>query len=220
MTIMPKSADAAAVLAGIDDLVRKLDKDVAARERDRVLPHDSMKVLRTSGVLSLRIPFEYGGAGGTIRQQMDAIIAIASVDSNVAQGIRPHFVFIEDLWTHGFSETPARWWPKLAAGTVVGNALSESTTRRVGDIASTLRRQRDGNWLLNGTKSYSTGALFADLVYIVAEDEGRIKRRALIRSIGPGLSSMMTGTVWASEQPQLERQVSETSRCSKMRSLR
>jgi alkylation response protein AidB-like acyl-CoA dehydrogenase len=180
MTIATKFADASAVLAGIDDVVRKLDEDVAARERDRVLPHNSIKVLRASGVLSLRVPIKHGGVGGTIRQQMEAIIEIASVDSNVAQGVRPHFFFIEDLWTHGFGETPARWWPKLAAGTIVGNALSESTTKRVGDIASTVRRQRDGSWLLNGTKSYSTGALFADLLYVVAEDEAKVKRRALI----------------------------------------
>jgi alkylation response protein AidB-like acyl-CoA dehydrogenase len=188
MTIRTQPTAAAAVLAGIDELIGKLDQDVATRERDRILPRDSMKALRASGVLSLRIPIEYGGAGGTIMQQMQAVIAIASVDPNVAQGIRPHFFFIEELWAHGFGSTPARWWPKLAAGAVVGNALSEAKTSRVGAITSTLRRQSDGNWLLNGLKSYSTGSLFADLLFVSGEDDASVHRRALIPIDRPGIT--------------------------------
>lgn len=186
MTQASKTAES--VIVDLDQLVRDLDQDVAARERDRVLPHHAVAVLRQSGVLLLRVPAEHGGAGGTIRQQMEAVIAIASVDSNVAQGVRPHFFFIEDLLVNGFGQSPARWWPKLGAGAVVGNALSEATTSRVGNVNTTLKRREDGTWRLSGRKSYSTGSLFADLLYVSGEDEAGVRRTALVPADRAGLS--------------------------------
>ncbi len=176
------------MLAGLDRLVRELDQDVAARELARTLPYGAVDALRRSGVLSLRIPVVEGGAGGTIRDQMEAIIAIASVDSNVAQGVRPHFFFVEELWAHGEGRTARRWWPVLARGAVVGNALSEATTSRVGTIASSLKRTGNGSWLLQGRKSYSTGALFADLLYVSGKDADGVERRALVPSDRRGIT--------------------------------
>ena len=181
----PKTA--ATVLAGLDRLASELDQDVAARERDRILPYGAVAAIRHSGVLGLRIPITKGGAGGTIRDQMTAIVAVASVDSNVAQGVRPHFFFIEELLAQATDRTRARWWPTLAAGAIVGNALSEAGTTRVGAIESRLERTPDGHWVLNGRKSYSTGALFADLLYVSGKDADGIERRALIPADRPGI---------------------------------
>lgn len=182
----PRSA--AAVLSGLDDLVAELDRDVARREIARELPHDAVAALRRSGVFLLRVPVEQGGAGGTIRDQMEAVIAIASVDSNVAQGVRPHFFFIEELRTNGVGDTPARCWPLLAGGAVVGNAMSEAQTARVGAIASTLTPRSDGSWQLDGRKSYSTGALFADLLYTSGKRPDGVERRALVPIDRPGIT--------------------------------
>ena len=175
------------ILGGLDRLRGELDRDVAANERNRALPHEAVAALRGSGVLSLRIPVGEGGPGGTIRDQMAAVIAIASVDSNVAQGVRPHFFFIEELRLHGRGDTPRRWWPALAGGQVVGNALSEAGTARVGAIHGTLERAGDG-WRLDALKSYSTGALFADLLYVSGKDREGVERRALISAGRAGVS--------------------------------
>ncbi len=185
-TTTPKTA--ATVLAGLDRLASELDQDVAARERDRMLPYGAVAAIRRSGVLGLRIPITKGGAGGTIRDQMTAIVAVASVDSNVAQGVRPHFFFIEELLAQATDRTRARWWPTLAAGAIVGNALSEAGTSRVGAIESRLERTHDEHWVLNGQKSYSTGALFADLLYVSGKDADGIERRALIPADRPGIA--------------------------------
>jgi alkylation response protein AidB-like acyl-CoA dehydrogenase len=177
-----------AVLARLGEVLPILGLDAATHERNRVLPYDGIRLLRETGVFLLRVPVEYGGAGGTIRQQMSAIISIASVDSNLAQSIRPHFFFIEELLAHGFGDSVERWWPDLVSGSVVGNALSEAGTGRVGNITSVLRRQPDGTWRLNGTKAYSTGALFADLLFVSGQDEEETKRTALIPSNRPGIT--------------------------------
>ena len=179
---------APAVLAGLERLVGELDQDVAAREISRTLPYGAVAALRRAGVLLLRVPVANGGAGGTIRDQMEAVVAIASVDSNVAQGVRPHFFFIEELLAHGTGGTPERCWPTLASGAVVGNALSEATTSRVGTITSTLDRDADGRWVFNGRKSYSTGGLFADLLYVSGKDTAGVERRALIPADRSGIT--------------------------------
>ncbi|MCB8878501.1 acyl-CoA dehydrogenase family protein [Acidisoma silvae] len=172
----PKASD---ILAGLEQLVPILGRDASARERDRVLPHESVNVLRQSGVLRLRIPEAVGGAGGTIRQQMEAVMAIASVDSNLAQAVRPHFFFVEELRTQGSARTTARWWPELAGGLVVGNALSEAATSRVGQVKSRLE-PRGAGWVLNGRKSYSTGSLYADRILVSGETADGEKIMALL----------------------------------------
>ena len=48
------------------------------------------------------------------------------------------------------------------------NAQSEVGTRHVRDIRTSLTPVGQGRWLLNGTKGYSTGALFADWIPVLA----------------------------------------------------
>lgn len=182
------SNQAAAVLRALQEILPLLANNVAQNERERRLPFEGIDLLRKTGVFGLRVPEDQGGAGGTLHQQMAAVIAIASVDSNLAQAIRPHFFFIEELRTHGLGETATRWWPQLAKGAVVGNALSEASTGRVGEIAATLIRQPDGRWLLNGVKSYCTGSLFASLLYVAGQDREGTRRTALIPADRAGVT--------------------------------
>ncbi|MGH3641167.1 MAG: acyl-CoA dehydrogenase family protein [Mycobacterium sp.] len=175
------------VLAGLPKLLAGLDASVSERERERRLPYESIDLIRQSGVLSLRIPTDCGGAGGTIKDQLDAVVAIASVDSNVAQAIRPHFFFVEELRTNGTQPSCDRWWPELATGTLVGNALSESAAGRPGMIETRLVPNPNGGWTIDGVKSYSTGSLFSDLLLVSANDWDGAERLALIPSDRPGI---------------------------------
>lgn len=175
------------VLADLPDLVATLDVAVSERERTRHLPYESVDAIRQSGLLALRVPVEHGGAGGTIRDQMQAVVAIASVDSNVAQAIRPHFFFVEELRTHGSERSRQRWWPHLVGAVLVGNALSESSARRPGVIDTRLTPDGHGDWTIDGIKTYSTGSLFCDLLLVSGKDENDVERVALIRADRAGI---------------------------------
>ncbi len=182
------SQTAATVLQALQEILPRLAEDAARNERQRKLPYAGIELLRQAGVFTLRVPEAHGGAGGTLHQQMAATIAIASADSNLAQAIRPHFFFVEEVLAHGLGETATRWWPAIVQGAVVGNALSEANTARVGELTPSIAIQPDGSGRFSGLKSYSTGSLFASLLYIAGEDQHGERRTALIPATRAGVT--------------------------------
>jgi alkylation response protein AidB-like acyl-CoA dehydrogenase len=114
------------------------------------------------------VPESHGGPGATVTETFRFIIDLASVDANVAQSLRSTFLFVERLLAAEPEAEREQWFPRVLAGDVFGNAGWERGGRN-GEIRA--RLVRDGeHFLANGTKSYSTGALFADWVSSVALD--------------------------------------------------
>lgn len=161
---------------GVSDLVDRarallpeLALHSAARERDRIMPHDEIRRIADAGLFTFRVPQRYGGPGSTIEQLFQFLIDLAAVDSNIAQSLRPGYLMVESLITGDSEEDRQRWFARILAGEIVGNAGWERGGKN-GEIRT--RIERDGDrFLVNGTKSYSTGALFADWVTTTAVDE-------------------------------------------------
>src|SRR6478672_10171429 len=152
-------------------IVAELRAADAAAERDRVLQYDALTALRGTGVLSLRVPGRYGGPGGSVRDVLTAVIRIAEASSNVAQALRPHFGFAERLLSNRATEAERQqWFPRLAAGLLVGNAVTDTRGRTPGSADTTLLAGEDGVLRLNGHKFYSTGTLYADAIAVSAVD--------------------------------------------------
>src|SRR4051795_10612008 len=84
-------------LARLPEVVATLRRDDPAAERDRVLQYDAVEAIRRTGVLNLRVPAEFGGPGGKVRDVLWAVIQIGRGSSNVAQALRSHFGFCERL---------------------------------------------------------------------------------------------------------------------------
>jgi alkylation response protein AidB-like acyl-CoA dehydrogenase len=144
------------------DFTAVLDKiadGAARREADRVLPYAEVEQLREAGFTRLRVPVAYGGLGATLPEFIEQVIALGRADSNLPQLLRGHFGFVESRLAHH----DERWLRRVAHGTVVGNAQSELGNQSFLHGATTLA---DGR--LNGTKFYSTGSLFADVIHTTA----------------------------------------------------
>jgi alkylation response protein AidB-like acyl-CoA dehydrogenase len=97
-------------------------------------------------------------------------------DANIAQALRPAFVFTEGLLaaeSEGLlaaesEDMRQRWLPRVMAGDILGTAGRE---RGAANGVVQAKLTPDGeNFRANGTKSYSTGALFADWVSTSALD--------------------------------------------------
>lgn len=141
----------------------------AARERDRQLPHAQIRRLAEARLLTFRIPARYGGSGSSVREAVQFIIDLAAVDSNIAQALRPGFLFIDGLLAKSSEAQRDLWFPRYRAGQVVGNAGWE-----IGgpNGAVNTRIVRDGeHFRVTGSKYYSTGGLYADWIFSVALDE-------------------------------------------------
>jgi alkylation response protein AidB-like acyl-CoA dehydrogenase len=163
---------------GVDELYRRAQEVVAEiavgapeRERDRVMPYGQVRLIASARLFTFRVPTAYGGPGATLAELFKFVVDLAAVDSNVAQSLRPSYLFVESLLLSDVEADRKLWFPRVLAGAVIGNAGWERGGAN-GEVRARLSREGD-HFRANGTKSYSTGALFADWVSaaVVNEDE-------------------------------------------------
>lgn len=151
------------------ELLPQIGKGAVERERNRQLPHEQIKQIAAARLYTFRIPKKYGGPGSSVKDVVRFAIDLAAVDSNVTQSLRPGLGFIEGLLANGDEEERERWFPRYLNGEVVGNAGWE---RGGANGAVTARLLPEGDhFRANGTKYYSTGALYADWVTAIALDK-------------------------------------------------
>ncbi|RZI89298.1 MAG: acyl-CoA dehydrogenase [Pseudomonas sp.] len=162
----------AALKARVSALLPAIAAGAAERERERRLPYAAIAELAAAGLYTVRIPQQYGGPGGSVSDVIGLLLQVAAADSNVAQALRPGFAFVEGLLAasaEGAEQERVRWFAVYLQGAVIGNAGWELGGAN-GAIAARLVREGD-HFRANGSKFYSTGALFADYVSAVALDE-------------------------------------------------
>jgi alkylation response protein AidB-like acyl-CoA dehydrogenase len=159
----------AALRERADELLPGIAAGAADRERHRELPFAQIRELAGAGLLTFRIPVEHGGPGSSVRDVAEFLIDLAAADSNIAQALRPSFSFVEGLRANGSGKERERWYPRLLAGDVVGNAGWEIGGAN-GAISSRITRD-GGHYTATGSKYYSTGALYADWVSTAALDD-------------------------------------------------
>ncbi|WP_457208301.1 acyl-CoA dehydrogenase family protein, partial [Nocardioides sp. P5_C9_2] len=165
-TVPVLSAAAAVVVA------RELAVDLAATsaERDlhRVLPGAELERLSESGLLAITVPAAHGGADLPAGALAEVFRILATGDPNVAQVPHSHFVYVNALRHRGTPEQQEFFFGEVMAGKRFGNAQSETGTKHVRDIRTTLTPLGGERWRLDGTKGYATGALFAHWIPVLA----------------------------------------------------
>jgi alkylation response protein AidB-like acyl-CoA dehydrogenase len=166
-------------------LLPSIAAGAADRERELVMPFEQMRQVADAGLYTFRVPADYGGPGGTVADVFRFVIDLASVDSNIAQSMRPGFLFVESMLSSEVAAERERWFPRVLAGDIFGNAGWERGAAN-GVVQARLTRQGD-HYRANGTKSYSTGALFADWVSAVALNDDEEPVSFIVPSDRPGL---------------------------------
>ncbi|RKP56773.1 acyl-CoA dehydrogenase family protein [Pararobbsia silviterrae] len=161
----PRYASLAARFRPIFERIRAGNLD---RELTRTLPHEPIQWLKAAGFTRLRLSEADGGDGATIPELFALLIELAEADSNIAQALRAHLSFVEDLLNSRLPERRAVWIPRIAAGEIIGSAWTETGAQLSAFSASLLH---DGEaWRLNGTKFYTTGSLYAEWISVGATD--------------------------------------------------
>lgn len=165
----PPARDVAELFARAQALLPDIAEGAAQRELRRELPFAQVRRIAEAGLLTFRIPAAYGGPGGSVRDLTRFLIDLAAVDSNIAQALRPNFGFIESLLSGPDEAARQRWFGRLLAGHILGNGGLERGGAH-GATAARILPEGD-HFRVNGTKYYSTGALFADWITSLALDE-------------------------------------------------
>lgn len=140
----------------------------ADRDRDRILPYDVVELIRRSRLGALRIPVVEGGGGSSARELFEVVIRLGDADPNVAHIVRNHFSVTERILRSQRSERNRRWLQAIANGAIVGLASTELEVKRAGggQVVITKLTPDGTGYRLNGTKYYSTGSLYSDLIFV------------------------------------------------------
>jgi alkylation response protein AidB-like acyl-CoA dehydrogenase len=148
-----------------------------AKERDqrRQLPFEDVDQLAKAGIGTLRLPAEHGGAALGLGDLFRLLVELAEADPNFPQLLRAHYLVTESLLFQRDFAQRDRWLRLIGDGKLIGNAISERGSAAVGRVNTTVTAQ-DGRLLLNGTKYYTTGSLFADWIQVSAEHDGESVR--------------------------------------------
>jgi SfnB family sulfur acquisition oxidoreductase len=181
-------ADDAEALAVAASLAAEFRKGAAERDARRLLPHAEVERLSASGLLAVSVPAEFGGADVGATTLAEIFRLLATADASLAQIPQSHFVYVSVLRRQGTHEQRKFFFSEVLAGRRFGNAQSEAGTRHVQDLRTRLAPQADGSYVLDGVKQYSTGALFADFIPVLARAEDDTLHVAYVPRDAPGLT--------------------------------
>ncbi|MEV0391419.1 SfnB family sulfur acquisition oxidoreductase, partial [Nonomuraea sp. NPDC050643] len=155
---------------------------------ERRLPGPELDRLSAGGLLAITVPRAYGGADVSARTVAEVFRLLAAADPSIAQIPQSHFVYVNVLRRQGTPEQRTFFFAEVLDGRRFGNAQSEAGTRHVQDHRTSLTPAPGGGFLLNGTKHYSTGALFAHWIPVLARREDQSLHVAYVPRDAPGLT--------------------------------
>jgi SfnB family sulfur acquisition oxidoreductase len=193
---MPEYAGARAHVIGDDAEALRVAQELAAafapgaaeRDASRRLPRAELDRLSRSGLLAVTVPAGHGGADVRVRTLAEVVRLLAAADPNIAQIPQSHFVYLNVLRQQGSPEQQKFFFAEVLAGRRFGNAQSEAGTKHVQDYRTRLTAADGGGFRLNGTKYYSTGALFADWIPVLARADDETLHVAYVPRSAPGLT--------------------------------
>lgn len=173
----PRAAWMDADLALFQDATRRIfEKEFAPdEERWRKQQHADRDIWTRAGRLGLlcvSMPEAYGGGAGSFAHE--AIVAaeqaramVHGFSNNVHSAILAHYIL-----NYGTEAQRQRWLPGMATGERVG-AIAMSEPGAGSDLKSVrTTARRDGDtYVLNGSKTFITNGLHADLICVVAKTD-------------------------------------------------
>ncbi|WP_275561225.1 SfnB family sulfur acquisition oxidoreductase [Streptomyces sp. 5-6(2022)] len=181
-------ADDAEALEVAAKLAEEFVAGAAGRDADRALPRAELDRLSASGLLAITVPAGHGGADVSAVTLAEVFRLLAAADGSLAQIPQSHFVYVNVLRRQGTPEQQKFFFSEVLAGRRFGNAQSEAGTKHIQDIRTRLEPRPDGSYELTGVKHYSTGALFADWIPVLARGRNEELYVAYVPREAPGVT--------------------------------
>lgn len=151
-------------------LAGKFRAGAALRDREGLLPVAELDEYSQSGLWSINVPKAYGGPEVSYATLARVIATIAAADPAIAQITQNHLAIVATVDLDGTEEQKALFFGQALSGLRYGNAFSELKSKTVAAFETKVMFDGD-DVVVNGEKFYTTGALLAHIVPIVAVDE-------------------------------------------------
>lgn len=150
----------------------ELTGDVIQRDRDAVFPHEAWKKCAAFGIQGLPVPAEYGGSDA------DALTTIGALEA-LGYGCADNgliFSLNAQLWAceipivrFGTEEQKRRYLPSLCEGSAIAaHGMSEPEAGSDALSLQATAERRNGQFVLNGSKTFVTNAPLADVFVVFA----------------------------------------------------
>ncbi|MCX5043488.1 acyl-CoA dehydrogenase family protein [Aldersonia sp. NBC_00410] len=189
MTDLAEAADAVTVGSPkLRDLIADIGAGAIGRDERDELPFKVIDAVKRARLGALRLPVEHGGGGATLVELYEVFIELSAADSNVAHILRSHFGIVESLLLADRPEDQ-RWLDLVARGDLIGGVAAEPESKAgaIAESFSTAITETPEGLRLNGTKHYTTGALYMDWLTVGATDVDGSKARLIIPTDRDGL---------------------------------
>ncbi len=159
------------------DSVRKFfDKELVPHheqwEKDGIVPREFWTRAAEQGLLCPQIPEQYGGPGGDYRYLPIVVEELAFVGAT-----GPGFAVHSDICSgyilaHGTEDQKKKWLPKMVSGEcIVAVAMTEPNTGSDLQGIKTTALLDGNHYVVNGSKTFITNGLNANLVIVVAKTD-------------------------------------------------
>jgi SfnB family sulfur acquisition oxidoreductase len=169
---VPRLRTAAEAIAAARAFAAEIAPGATRRDAERSVPLAELEALGRTGLLALGVPVERGGAGASVATIVESMRIVSAADPALGQIPQNHFMLVDALVRYGDVAQKELLLGEVVRGARFGNAWSERGGRHALDTKTTLRETADG-LRLTGRKYYSTGALSAQWVPVLARDETR-----------------------------------------------
>ena len=161
----------------LETVARFVDADVRPVVRElehtNTFPAELIERMRALGIFGLCIPDGYGG--GAVSTSCYAMVAaeLARGWMSLAGAMGPHSVVATLIKHFGTEEQRRKWLPRMATGEIRGAmALTEpGGGSDLQAMRTTARRQTDGTYVVNGSKTWITNARRAGVIALLCKTD-------------------------------------------------
>lgn len=179
--------DDAEAIAVAHELAARLIVGASERDRLRRWPVEEIDAYSQSGLWAINVPKAFGGAEVSYATLAEVIAIISAADSSLGQITQNHLGFVAAVRTVSDAAQQKLFFADFLRGVRWGNAFSESGSKRAADFETRFTDAGD-HVVVTGKKFYSTGALLAHYVPIVANDEQGRTWYVVAERNAPGLT--------------------------------
>jgi SfnB family sulfur acquisition oxidoreductase len=163
----------AEAIAIAERLARQFAVGASERDLTRKWPVEELDAFSQSGLWSINVPKKFGGPELSYATLVKVIAIISAADPSLGQIPQNHLGVVAAIRTVSDEAQQNLLFAEVLKGVRFGNAFSEFDSKRAADFETKFIDAGD-HVIVNGRKFYSSGALLAHLVPIVAlDDEGR-----------------------------------------------
>ncbi len=150
-------------------------------DEEETFPRETVDKLGELGFLGPIFPEKYGGAGFNYTEYAVLVEELARADASVAITVAAHVSLAANhIYEQGTEEQKAKYLAPLASGEALG-AWSLTEPGAGSDAGGTRTTAvRDGNeWVLNGSKTFTTNGSQADIAICIASTDPDLKTHGI-----------------------------------------